>query len=138
MSPISDTTVLTALACDVKLIAHVNTQAPYVFWVVIFAILFGYIPAGYGAYPNIVGILLGWVACALFVFFVCVPVVSPAGTWDIFTKLCCARSKELQGLGADCAKKASGDDVEEKEVSGGIEAAVEEVPVKGVDEEVTA
>ena len=137
-SPISDTTVLTALACDVKLMRHVNTQAPYVLWVVIFSILFGYIPAGYGAYPNIIGILLGWVACALFVFFVCVPVVSPTGSWDIFTKLFCAKSAEIQELGADCAKKAGGEDVPEKEVPAGVESAAEEVPVKAVDEEVTA
>jgi len=137
-SPISDTTVLTALACDVKLMGHVNTQAPYVLWVVVFSILFGYIPAGYGAYPNIVGILLGWVACALFVFFVCVPVVSPTGSWDIFTKLFAAKSAELQELGADCAKKAGGEDVPEKEVPAGVESAAEEVPVKAVDEEVTA
>jgi len=107
MSPISDTTVLTSLACDVNLMKHVNTQAPYVFWVVLFSVLFGYIPIGYGAYPNIVGILLGWVACGLFVFFICVPVVSPTGAWDIVTKLCCGRSEELKELAADCVKKAS-------------------------------
>merc|ERR1712174_37625 len=44
MSPISDTPVLSALACDVNLMNHVNTQAPYVLWVVLFASLFGYIP----------------------------------------------------------------------------------------------
>jgi len=134
MSPISDTTVLTALACDVTLMGHVNTQAPYVFWVVLCSALFGYIPAGYSAYPNIVGILLGWVACALFVYFICVPVISPTGSWDIFTKLCCARSKELEVLAADCVKKAGGESpegVEEKPV--GVEAAKEVEPV--MDEE---
>jgi len=107
MSPISDTTVLTALACDVDLMSHVNTQAPYVFWVVLFAVLFGYIPAGYSAYPNIVGILLGWLFCALFVYFVCVPILDPAGRWDVFTTLFCGRFKESQELAIDCAKKAS-------------------------------
>merc|ERR1712003_237718 len=105
MSPISDTTVLTSLACEVNLMKHVNTQAPYVFWVVLFAVLLGYLPMGYGAYPNIVGILLGWVACGLFVFFICVPVMSPTGSWDIVNKLCCGRSEELKELAEDCIKR---------------------------------
>lgn len=54
MSPISDTTVLSALACDVTLMQHVVTQAPYVLWIVLSSIIFGYIPVGYNAYPNIV------------------------------------------------------------------------------------
>ena len=125
-SPISDTTVLTALACDVKLMNHVNTQAPYVMWVVLFAIVLGYIPAGYSGYPNIVGILLGWVACALFVFFICVPVISPTGKWDIFTQLFCSKSKELQQLSADCVAKAGGAVVESDEKRVGVESALDE------------
>merc|ERR1711907_662824 len=69
MSPISDTTVISSLACDVTLMQHVTTQAPYVFWVVFFAIVFGYIPNGYSAYPNFVGMLLGFASCALLVYF---------------------------------------------------------------------
>merc|ERR1712174_23762 len=98
MSPISDTTVLTSLACEVNLMKHVNTQAPYDFWVVLFAVL------------------LGWVACGLFVFFICVPVMSPTGSWDIVNKLCCGRSEELKELAEDCIKKASGEEVVAKEV----------------------
>lgn len=138
ISPISDTTVLTAIACDVNLMNHVNTQAPYVFWVVLFATLFGYIPIGYSAYPNIVGIFLGWVSCALFVYFICVPVLSPTGQWDFITRLCCGRSKELQDLASDCAKKAKGDSLDrsenEKDVgvqSSAAESANDEVPTKG-------
>jgi len=136
MSPISDTTVLTALACDVNLIGHVNTQAPYVLWVVLFAVLFGYIPAGYSGYPNIVGILLGWVACALFVFFVCVPVLSPTGSWDIFTKLCCSRSKELQVLSKDCVKKVSSESLEHdnQEKPIGVDAAKDKISYKEEDD----
>ena len=122
MSPISDTTVLTSLACDVNLMKHVNTQAPYVFWVVIFSILLGYLPVGYSGYPNIVGILLGWVACALFVYFVCAPVLSPTGHWDVVTKLTCGRSETLQDLAADCAKKANGESLDEKVKDGSADS----------------
>jgi hypothetical protein len=138
MSPISDTTVLSALACDVDLMDHVNTQAPYVFWVVLFASILGYIPAGYCAYPNIVGILLGWVACALFTFFVCVPVLSPTGRWDFMTQLCCTRANELQKLAEDCVKKVNGEDIQEKEVEAkeiNQEEAVDDTPA--VQEAVT-
>lgn len=109
MSPISDTTVISSLACDVTLMQHVTTQAPYVFWVVFFAIVFGYIPNGYSAYPNFVGMLLGFASCALLVYFFCVPVISPTGRWDPITMLCCGRSKELQELSSDCVKKANGE-----------------------------
>jgi len=84
VSPISDTTVMSALACDVQLLAHVRTQAPYCIVIIIFSILCGTIPIGYGKLPNIVGILLGWGATGAFVFFICKPVMSPTGDWDIF------------------------------------------------------
>merc|ERR1719313_545005 len=109
MSPISDTTVISSLACDVTLMQHVTTQAPYVFWVVFFAIVFGYIPIGYSAYPNFVGMLLGFASCALLVYFFCVPVLSPTGRWDPITMLCCGRSEELQQLSSDCVKRANGE-----------------------------
>jgi Na+/H+ antiporter NhaC len=46
VSPISDITVLTALATDCDLLRHVVTQAPYVLWVVLFCILVGTLPVG--------------------------------------------------------------------------------------------
>jgi len=49
MSLISDTTVMFALACNVTLKGHVNTQAPYVIWVAFFSVNFGYIQIGYNA-----------------------------------------------------------------------------------------
>lgn len=55
MSPISDTTVLSSLATDCNLLAHVATQAPYVLIVSLLAVLLGTVPIGYGAWPNIVG-----------------------------------------------------------------------------------
>jgi Na+/H+ antiporter NhaC len=86
-SPISDTTVLSALASDCTLLAHVVTQAPYAIVCVIISILFGTLPIGRDAWPNIVGIRLGAAAVVGFVYFVCVPVQSPTGRHDIFTEL---------------------------------------------------
>jgi len=87
VSPISDTTVLTSLACDCKLLAHVVTQAPYVIVTVLVSMLLGTIPIGYSDWPNIVGILLGALLIVLFVYFICVPVLSPTGRYDILTEL---------------------------------------------------
>jgi len=86
-SPISDTTVLTSLACDCQLLSHVVTQAPYVLFTVFVSIILGTIPIGYSDMPNIVGILLGWLVLILFVYFVCVPVLSPTGRYDVFTEI---------------------------------------------------
>ena len=112
VSPISDTTVLSSLACDVTLMGHVTTQAPYVFWVVVFSVLFGYLPIGYGAYPNIVGLLLGWIFCGAFVMLVCAPVIDKDGSWDRITELLCRRSDELKELANDCSKKYRGESLE--------------------------
>jgi hypothetical protein len=116
MSPISDTTVLSALACDVTLTAHVTTQAPYVMLTVLVSILFGTIPIGFDAWPNMVGIVLGWLILLLFVYFVCVPVISPTGRWDVFSKYCCRiPDKEfLETLTQDTIKKYHGQAVEMK------------------------
>lgn len=116
MSPISDTTVITALACDITLVAHVVTQAPYVLWMVLFCIIFGTLPIGYDVWPNMVGIALGWVCSGLFVWLICVPIISPTGRWDIFTKYCCGRGDAyLKELSEDCIKKANGETVELRE-----------------------
>jgi Na+/H+ antiporter family len=112
MSPISDTTVLSALACDVTLMAHVNTQAPYAIAVVVLSMMVGTIPIGYSAWPNMVGFALGWAVSILFVFFICQAVISPTGRWDIFTKYCCGRGHPpgfLDELAEDCIKKANGE-----------------------------
>ena len=65
MSPISDTTVLSSLATDCNLLAHVATQAPYVLVVSLLAILLGTVPIGYDAWPNIVGKICSWLLLAL-------------------------------------------------------------------------
>jgi hypothetical protein len=87
ISPISDTTVLSALSCDCQLLRHVTTQAPYVMVIVILSILVGTLPIGSEAWPNIIGILIGCVIVLLFTYFVCVPVASPTGRYDIITEM---------------------------------------------------
>jgi len=86
LSPISDTTVLSALASDCDLLQHVVTQAPYGGLMALFAILLGTLPVGYGV-PNVVCVLLGLAVIILFVFFVCQPVISKTGKFDIITEL---------------------------------------------------
>ena len=47
-SPISDTTILSSMGTSCNHIAHVSTQIYYAIFVAIIAIVFGYIPAGFG------------------------------------------------------------------------------------------
>ena len=47
-SPISDTTILSSMGAGCNHIDHVRTQMPYALFVGSIAILFGYIPAGFG------------------------------------------------------------------------------------------
>ena len=110
MSPISDTTVLTGLACDCNLLSHVGTQAPYVVVTVIISIILGTIPIGYGAWPNIIGILLGAAMVVGFVYGLCVPVMSPTGRFDIFLELYLKYKKDspLYKLKEDTVKACEG------------------------------
>jgi hypothetical protein len=87
ISPISDTTVLSALACDCQLLSHVSTQAPYAIVVILVSIILGTVPIGYDGWPNIVGILLGVLVIGAFVFGMCPQVISPTGKYDIFVEL---------------------------------------------------
>jgi len=52
-SPISDTTVLSSTASGCDHVDHVRTQFPYAIVVAVVAVLFGYLPAGYGLSPYI-------------------------------------------------------------------------------------
>ncbi|CAB9514144.1 Inherit from COG: Na H antiporter [Seminavis robusta] len=103
VSPISDTTVISSMSCGCKLLGHVITQAPYATIVSLVSILFGTIPIGHDAFPNIVGILLGVVAIGLFVYLLCAPILSPTGRFDPITQLWLRFRKEspLTQLQAD-------------------------------------
>ena len=121
VSPISDTTVLSALACDCKLLNHVATQTPYVIVTIILCILVGTIPIGYEAWPNIIGILLGCVVLVAFVYGVCVPVSCPSGRYDIIMELkqklkedpalTVLRNDTIEYFGRSSSKKDGSDDV---------------------------
>lgn len=65
MSPISDTTVLSAAGSGTSVVSHTHTQLPYALSVGSIALLAGYLPAGLGISPWIL-IPLG-VACCLIV-----------------------------------------------------------------------
>ena len=66
-SPISDTTVLSALGANVDIIVHVRTQLPYAIAAGFVSMLVGYIPAGLGVTPWIL-IPVGCLACLVVVF----------------------------------------------------------------------
>jgi len=88
VGPISDTTVLTSLACKCNLMSHVTTQIPYAGVVAFWSILVGTIPIGYGSsYPNTIAILLGLAMLGLSVFFLEVPVINSTGSYSPVTEL---------------------------------------------------
>jgi Na+/H+ antiporter NhaC len=59
-SPISDTTIMSSMACASDHIDHVRTQIPYAVTVAIITLLAGFVPAGFGAHPAL-SIALGTV-----------------------------------------------------------------------------
>jgi Na+/H+ antiporter NhaC len=142
ISPISDTTVLSALACDCKLLLHVGTQAPYAVITVCVSILLGTVPIGYDAWPNIIGVLLGACLLAAFVFGLCPQVMSPTGNFDIFIELWMKYKADspLHQLKADTVKAFNGEEVAEessveaKELQSVSDDTPEEVPMEKAEE----
>mmetsp|Transcript_12523 Transcript_12523/g.25935 ORF Transcript_12523/g.25935 Transcript_12523/m.25935 type:complete len:243 (-) Transcript_12523:220-948(-) len=140
VSPISDTTVLSALACDCQLLAHVATQFGYVLVVVLISIIFGTVPIGNDAWPNIIGILLGALVIGLFVFFLCVPVISQNGKFDIITEIVMRSRKrrgreELAQIKEDTQAVYMGQDAGAKLTKTTPEDGEEEIPASDSNEE---
>ena len=65
-SPFSDTTIVSALACDISTTAHVTTQLPYALLAAGSAVLFGYLPIGLGS-PPLLAALFPLIAIVLYV-----------------------------------------------------------------------
>lgn len=57
-SPISDTTIVSSIACDIAPYDHVRTQLPYALIAASLAVLLGFLPAGLGL-PPWLSLLLG-------------------------------------------------------------------------------
>lgn len=88
VSPISDTTILTCIACDCGLMEHVKTQMPYAGLVALWSVLVGTIPIGYNpGYPNALGIVLGMIFLFISIYFLGAPIVTESGKFDIGTEL---------------------------------------------------
>ncbi len=68
-SPISDTTVLSAIGADAPLVEHVRTQLPYALTTGTIAILLGYLPIGFGLSPWVL-VPTGALACIAVVMVV--------------------------------------------------------------------
>ena len=57
-SPLSDTTVIASMSCQVNHIDHVRTQIPYALTFGILSVFLGYLPAAYGVNPYLLNFLL--------------------------------------------------------------------------------
>lgn len=108
MSPISDTTVLSSLACDCDLLAHVTTQVPYALLMSLFAIICGTLPIGFRVWPNIVGYILGWIITGAFVYLVGRRVVNANGSFspmiELWLRFVKKGDSELEVLRVDTVK----------------------------------
>lgn len=64
-SPISDTTIVSAVSSDCDPMAHVRTQLPYALTAAFIGVLLGYLPAGWGVSPWISLVIAGIVCWAV-------------------------------------------------------------------------
>ena len=96
-SPISDTTILSAMASECQILQHVKTQAPYAIVVAIWSILVGTIPSGRATFANWVSILLGFMMMVLHVVLFSEFTINKTGRYDILTEiyLRCVRDKDF-------------------------------------------
>jgi Na+/H+ antiporter NhaC len=72
-SPISDTTLVSAVASDCEPMAHVRTQLPYALGAAALAVVLGYLPAGFALSPWLL-LPIGTVACWCWIRFAARPV----------------------------------------------------------------
>lgn len=86
-SPISDTTILGAMASECKLLNHVKTQAPYAFITAVWSILVGTIPSGKGSLNNGICILLGFLATVFSTTLPAAASINKTGRFDVVTEL---------------------------------------------------
>ena len=63
-SPISDTTIVSSISCDVEPHDHVRTQLPYALIAAFAALILGFLPAGFGFSPWI-SLILGLIALSM-------------------------------------------------------------------------
>jgi len=57
-SPLSDTTIVSSIACDLDPLDHVQTQIPYALLAAGLAVIVGFIPAGLG-FPGWISLIIG-------------------------------------------------------------------------------
>ena len=57
-SPLSDTTIVSSMACDLEPVEHIRTQIPYAVTAAAIATFVGFIPLGYGMHP-LLGLAIG-------------------------------------------------------------------------------
>lgn len=75
-SPISGTSILSALSSKCPVREHVRTQLPYALLVSLTSVIFGYLPVSYGAFPHWAGLLIGSVFMIIMIFILGVPTES--------------------------------------------------------------
>eukprot|EP00056_Hartaetosiga_gracilis_P006366 m.96034 g.96034 ORF g.96034 m.96034 type:complete len:761 (+) comp12453_c0_seq1:50-2332(+) len=73
-SPISDTTILSSIACRCNLTQHVKTQLPYALLAGIVGLLLGDLPTGFEAYPTWVGLLISIVTVLVIAHLLSAPI----------------------------------------------------------------
>jgi len=67
-SPISDTTVLSSVACAADHVDHVRTQAPYALLTMGVGIVFGYLPCAFFGMNPLFGLGMGAAALTAVIF----------------------------------------------------------------------
>eukprot|EP00965_Chrysotila_dentata_P209003 6185037-Pleurochrysis_carterae.AAC.1 len=85
-TPISDTTILSAIATRCDVVDHTVTQLWYALPVGLVSIFIGYIPVGFDGYTSGIAILLGTVALSLLIIFLGVRVDHPTRKLDLITR----------------------------------------------------
>ncbi|KAI9295404.1 hypothetical protein K502DRAFT_315836 [Neoconidiobolus thromboides FSU 785] len=75
-SPIAATTILTCTTVKIPVRSHVNSQLPYAAVALIVSLFLGYLPVGFGAYPDWAGLLICIGALVVILFVLGVPTES--------------------------------------------------------------
>lgn len=109
LSPVSQTTILSASTSACTVWGHLSTQVPYVVVVCGFTIMLAIFPG----WPNMVSYLMGVLGISGFVFLACKPILSDHGRYDIITELFVRDDNNLSQLKAESVVHYHGEKTEE-------------------------
>lgn len=85
-SPISASSILSSVAIECDLRAHILTQTPHIFFVAFLSVIVGHLPSASETFPVYASYILGLFLSIAFIYTMCEDIMHPEGKYDFMTE----------------------------------------------------